>query len=189
YALYKVEMGNDVFPRGLLVEDVVTVGAPHHQPENAEGELCAGAPFADVQQVCGLTGMMRVLRYLGQSPQGASGTDWTVAASLCDDYLPDSFWWQYGRFAAWFYTGWRPELWDDMINMTGAHKVLYVSPCYYHDQYYQSDFEPEPGYPGGRVLVNDADVWFGSGSGWVHEAGTAGRFPIWTWNALASPSW
>lgn len=70
------------FPARLRVTDVITSGTPH--AGTRFGTRCA----ARARQCAEFVPGSRFLTNLGQNPQGADGTDWTLIGSRRDEYVP-----------------------------------------------------------------------------------------------------
>lgn len=121
YALAKE--GTSGWPSKVLVEDVNTIGTPHG---GLGTSWCHWQPWQDVEQMCSDSSFMTWLDANAQNPQ-ANGwsTDWTLMGSDCDGWVA----------------------WNLAVDMTAAHKVVYMSPCYGHSEYY-----------GDTSGVGDADV-------------------------------
>ncbi len=121
YAIAKSGSGG-VWPVKLKVEDAVTIGSPHG---GLGTSWCKVSPWADVRQMCSDNSWIVWMKNNAQNPQGTGGTDWTVIGSDCDGWVA----------------------WNLAVDMSAAHKAVYVSPCYGHSDYY-----------GDVSTVNDATV-------------------------------
>lgn len=110
YAIAKSGTGTP-WPAKLRVEDVVTFGTPHG---GLGTSWCKLSPWADVRQMCSDNSFIVWMKNNAQNPQGNGGTDWTVVGSDCDGWVA----------------------WNLAVDMGVAHKVVYVSPCYGHSDYY-----------------------------------------------------
>ena len=109
---YAVAMsGTSGWPAKLRVEDSTTMGTPHG---GLGTSWCKLSPWSDVRQMCSDSSFMTWLKNNAQDPQGNGGTDWTLMASDCDGWVA----------------------WNLAVDMKAAHKVVYVSPCYGHSDYY-----------------------------------------------------
>lgn len=110
YAIAKE--GATDFPAYLYVEDVTTFGTPH-------GGLgtgwCKLSPWSDVRQMCSDSSFMTWLDANAQNPQSDWATDWTLMGSDCDGWVA----------------------WNLAVDMDAAHKVVAVSPCLGHSDYYK----------------------------------------------------
>jgi hypothetical protein len=153
YAIAKSGSGG-VWPPKLRVEDATTIGTPHG---GLGTSWCKWSPWADVRQMCSDNYFITWMKSNAQNPQGNGGTDWTLMGSDCDGWVA----------------------WNLAVDMQAAHKVVYVSPCYGHSDYY-----------GDVSATNDADVdymdapattWTAWGSAphagkWVNYASTYGSW-------------
>lgn len=110
YAIAKSGSGSP-WPPKLRVEDVTTFGTPHG---GLGTSWCKASPWADVRQMCSDNSWIVWMKNNAKNPQGYGGTDWTVVGSDCDTWVA----------------------WNLAVDMNAAHKVVYVSPCYEHSDYY-----------------------------------------------------
>lgn len=110
YAIAKSGSGG-VWPAKLRVEDATTMGTPHG---GLGTSWCKWSPWADVRQMCSDNSFITWMKSSAQNPQGNGGTDWTLMASDCDGWVA----------------------WNLAVDMSAAHKVVYMSPCYGHSDYY-----------------------------------------------------
>lgn len=111
YAIWKSGSGSP-WPPKLRVEDVTTFGTPHGGLGNS---WCLASPWADVRQMCSSNSFISNMQSgTGANPQGNGGTDWTAVGSDCDTWVA----------------------WNLATKGNFAHKVVYVSPCYGHSDYY-----------------------------------------------------
>lgn len=121
YAIAKSGSGG-VWPAKLRVEDATTMGTPHG---GLGTSWCKLSPWSDVRQMCSDSSFITWMRANAQNPQGNGGSDWTLMGSDCDGWVA----------------------WNLAVDMTAAHKVVYVKPCYGHSDYYTD-----------VATTNDADV-------------------------------
>lgn len=109
---YAIAMsGSSGWPAKLRVEDSTTMGSPHG---GLGTSWCKLSPWSDVRQMCSDSSFITYLKNSAQNPQGNGGTDWTVMGSDCDGWVA----------------------WNLAVDMQAKHKVVYVSPCYGHSDYY-----------------------------------------------------
>lgn len=112
YAVAQVQQGNSEFPPYLHVEDVATLGTPHHGSGYASwcwttqcGDMSSGSSF------------LSWVRSNGWNPQASGGTDWTAVGSYEDGTVSES----------------------SAVDMGAAHKVLYQPAAGIgHSDYYTS---------------------------------------------------
>jgi hypothetical protein len=83
YALAQVERGHASFPPRLLVEDVVTLGAPH----DGVKPIIETCPTRQCRQMEPDSAFLNWLRRNAWEPDGAGGTDWTVIGAVDDNYV------------------------------------------------------------------------------------------------------
>lgn len=153
YAVAKSGSGG-VWPAKLRVEDATTMGTPHG---GLGTSWCKFSPWADVRQMCSDNAFIVWMRSNAQNPQGNGGTDWTLMGSDCDGWVA----------------------WNLAVDMTAAHKVVYVSPCYGHSDYY-----------GDVSTTNNADVDYMDAPATTWTAwSTAPHSGKWTNNAAYLGSW
>jgi hypothetical protein len=83
YALAQVERGHASFPPRLLVEDVVTLGAPH----DGVKPIIETCPTRQCRQMEPNSAFLTWLRFNAWEPDGLGGTDWTVIGAVDDNYV------------------------------------------------------------------------------------------------------
>lgn len=111
YAIINSGTGG-VWPAKLRVEDAATFGTPHG---GLGTSWCKWSPWADVRQMCSDNTFISSMQVgAKRNPQGNGGTDWTAIGSDCDSWVA----------------------WNLATQGDFAHKVVYVSPCYGHSDYY-----------------------------------------------------
>lgn len=153
YAIAKSGSGG-VWPAKLRVEDAVTMGTPHG---GLGTSWCKASPWADVRQMCSDNFFITWMKSNAQDPQGNGGTDWTLMGSDCDGWVA----------------------WNLAVDMNAAHKVVYVSPCYGHSDYY-----------GDVSTTSDADVDYMDRPATTWTAwGSAPHSGRWTNNAETYGTW
>lgn len=103
--------GDASWPATLNVEDVTTLGSPHG---GLGTSWCKWSPWSDVRQLCSDSSFITWMDANAQNTQSSWPTDWTLMGSDCDGWVA----------------------WNLAVDMDAAHKVVNVSPCNGHSDYY-----------------------------------------------------
>ncbi|MEU5024980.1 alpha/beta hydrolase [Streptomyces milbemycinicus] len=121
-AITGVERKEEGFPPSLLVEDAVTIATPH------DGIFLSRFCWAAERttQCREMQPRSDFLKWAGENPQSAQGTDWTVIGAADDYYLGGSALGMSADHRVWYYAGNKGWKHDTINEITrGTYRQLY----------------------------------------------------------------
>jgi triacylglycerol esterase/lipase EstA (alpha/beta hydrolase family) len=162
-AIAQFQGGDPDRPPTLLIQDVVTLGTPHHGTGWAYGcstdqcyQMRPGSPF------------LKWMSQIARNPQASGGTDWTLVGSYGDNVVSAN-------------SGVGMDDYGKVIDMDARHKVKYSYPDVDHTGQYNYMNRTSDSRTAVVDYMNSPGSWLQSGSA---------AWPVrWTDIALGSSSW